>query len=134
MIITVSCYCQDITIHSKTILTRFSPMNFSSCVSSIELSLYTALHYVGKYSCVLVILLSLNVKDFFSVALQACFSGGMFALSSLHIKDQAEKEHNLKVGADLTNTCHESYIRTGTLCLYVSPLPCVYCMCDMFTY
>ena len=62
MIVTVSCYCQDITIHSKTILTRFSPMNFSSCVSSIELSLYTALHYVGKYSCVLGILLSLNVK------------------------------------------------------------------------
>ena len=37
----------------------------------------------------------------------------MFALASLHISDQTQKEHDLKVGADLTNTCHESYIRTG---------------------
>ena len=37
----------------------------------------------------------------------------MFALASMHIDDQAQKEHDLKVGADLTNTCHESYIRTG---------------------
>ena len=38
----------------------------------------------------------------------------MFALASLHVTDSAQKEHNLQVGADLTKTCHESYIRTGT--------------------
>ena len=37
----------------------------------------------------------------------------MFALASLHISDQVEREHHLKIGADITNTCHESYIRTG---------------------
>jgi len=44
----------------------------------------------------------------------ACFAGGMFALSSLHITDPEEMEHHLQIGADLTNTCHESYISTAT--------------------
>ena len=44
----------------------------------------------------------------------ACFAGGMFALSSLHISDPEEREHHLKIGADLTNTCHESYVSTAT--------------------
>jgi len=45
--------------------------------------------------------------------LQACFSGGMYALASKHIADKEEKDRTLKIGADLTSTCHESYARSG---------------------
>ena len=49
----------------------------------------------------------------------------MFALASMHISDQAQKEHDLKVGADLTNTCHESYIRTGKYIHLATRVHCV---------
>ena len=52
----------------------------------------------------------------------ACFVGGMFALGgyyNVHQNkgstgvDKAKNEEFIKLGADVTNTCHESYTRTG---------------------
>ena len=48
-------------------------------------------------------------------ALQGCFSGGMFALTSVHAEPD-QKSHFLEVGKELTKTCHESYARTCELC------------------
>merc|ERR1712137_181670 len=42
-----------------------------------------------------------------------CFSGGMFALGSVNQATSFPTE-DIQLGADLTNTCHESYIRTAT--------------------
>ena len=39
----------------------------------------------------------------------ACFSGGMFALGS---EGSSDPEHYMKLGADITKTCHESYVRS----------------------
>jgi len=43
----------------------------------------------------------------------ACFAGGMFALGAETDATAYPSEH-LQVGADLTETCHESYARTAT--------------------
>ena len=43
----------------------------------------------------------------------ACFSGGMFAMGAQGL-DERRKKHYLDLGAQITNTCHESYIRTAT--------------------
>lgn len=45
----------------------------------------------------------------------ACFSAGMFALGaneSAH--EESRKSHFFQLGADIANTCHESYVRTNT--------------------
>ena len=47
-----------------------------------------------------------------SKILKACFSGGMFALGASGARDNKE-EHYVDLGARITNTCHESYKRTG---------------------
>jgi len=43
----------------------------------------------------------------------ACFAGGLFALGAQSL-ESPEKERITQIGADITNTCHESYIRTDT--------------------
>lgn len=43
----------------------------------------------------------------------ACFAGGMFALGGQSL-NVPEKEHYTELGAEITNTCHESYSRTPT--------------------
>ncbi|KAK2723552.1 mannosyl-oligosaccharide alpha-1,2-mannosidase IA-like [Artemia franciscana] len=43
----------------------------------------------------------------------ACFSGGMFALGSQNLPNSSAARH-LYIGKGLTNTCHESYIRSET--------------------
>jgi mannosyl-oligosaccharide alpha-1,2-mannosidase len=43
----------------------------------------------------------------------ACFAGGLFALGST-VLDSPEREHHLQIGKNLTNTCHESYVRSPT--------------------
>lgn len=42
----------------------------------------------------------------------ACFSGGLIALGAQALPTE-EKIKALKVAEDVTNTCHESYIRTA---------------------
>nr|XP_008118769.1 PREDICTED: mannosyl-oligosaccharide 1,2-alpha-mannosidase IC [Anolis carolinensis] len=43
----------------------------------------------------------------------ACFSGGMIALGAQHAaKEQAQ--HYMELAAEITNTCHESYVRSET--------------------
>jgi mannosyl-oligosaccharide alpha-1,2-mannosidase len=46
----------------------------------------------------------------------ACFSGGLFALSSIYIDDltQIERDNYKHLAIEITNTCHESYVRTAT--------------------
>ena len=44
----------------------------------------------------------------------SCFSGGMFALGSLELTGDRKKDYFLKLGANITDTCHESYRRTAT--------------------
>lgn len=46
----------------------------------------------------------------------ACFSGGLFALTSMYIDelDSGKKTRYENLAKDITNTCHESYIRTAT--------------------
>ncbi|OTF78215.1 hypothetical protein BLA29_014763 [Euroglyphus maynei] len=45
----------------------------------------------------------------------ACFAAGMFALGAKeNAHDERRAEHFLKLGADIAETCHESYIRTKT--------------------
>jgi len=47
----------------------------------------------------------------------ACFAGGMFALGA-HVDPRPpgtpERERDMEIGKNFTNTCHESYIRAGT--------------------
>lgn len=43
----------------------------------------------------------------------ACFSGGMFALGAQTLQNENSKRY-MEIGAGITNTCHESYIRTPT--------------------
>ncbi|XP_074074181.1 mannosyl-oligosaccharide 1,2-alpha-mannosidase IC isoform X1 [Macrotis lagotis] len=43
----------------------------------------------------------------------ACFSGGMIALGA-EDAEMGKKNHYMELAAQITNTCHESYIRTGT--------------------
>lgn len=46
----------------------------------------------------------------------ACFSGGLFALTSQHVDslDESEKENYKRLAKEITHTCHESYIKTAT--------------------
>ena len=46
----------------------------------------------------------------------ACFTGGMFALTSMQIDSltSSERQTYKQLAIDITNTCHESYIRTAT--------------------
>lgn len=46
----------------------------------------------------------------------ACFTGGMFALTAMKVDSlsTSEREDYKKLAADITHTCHESYIRTPT--------------------
>ena len=45
----------------------------------------------------------------------ACFAAGMFALGAKeNAHDEHRAEHFLKLGSDIAETCHESYIRTKT--------------------
>ncbi|XP_037040353.1 mannosyl-oligosaccharide alpha-1,2-mannosidase IA-like [Bradysia coprophila] len=43
----------------------------------------------------------------------ACFAGGMFALGASTQNDENSENH-MKIGEGITNTCHESYVRTAT--------------------
>ena len=43
----------------------------------------------------------------------ACFASGLIALSGQSL-EQKQKQHFLELGAELANTCHESYDRTAT--------------------
>lgn len=42
----------------------------------------------------------------------ACFSGGMIALGAEHAGEE-RKHHYMDLAAEITNTCHESYTRSG---------------------
>jgi mannosyl-oligosaccharide alpha-1,2-mannosidase len=44
----------------------------------------------------------------------ACFSGGLMALTSLHLTDARSSQEYMSLGKNVTNTCHESYIRAGS--------------------
>ena len=46
----------------------------------------------------------------------ACFVGGMFATTSMYVEElySSEREIYRKLAIDITNTCHESYVRTPT--------------------
>lgn len=45
----------------------------------------------------------------------ACFAAGMFGLGAkTNAHDEKNSEKYLKLGGDLANTCHESYVRTAT--------------------
>ena len=46
----------------------------------------------------------------------ACFTGGMFALTAMYVNEltPAQKENYQSLAKGITNTCHESYIRTPT--------------------
>ncbi len=46
----------------------------------------------------------------------ACFSAGMFALTAMEVNTLSakEKQSYKQLAIDITNTCHESYIRTAT--------------------
>ncbi|XP_070620346.1 mannosyl-oligosaccharide 1,2-alpha-mannosidase IC [Erythrolamprus reginae] len=43
----------------------------------------------------------------------ACFSGGMIGLGAEHALEE-QKQHYLDLAGEITNTCHESYIRSDT--------------------
>lgn len=45
----------------------------------------------------------------------ACFSGGLLGLGSQFLTNKPEKQaRHMEIAAGITNTCHESYIRTQT--------------------
>lgn len=46
----------------------------------------------------------------------ACFTGGLFALTAMYADGLANDERFVfrSLAAEITNTCHESYIRTAT--------------------
>ena len=44
----------------------------------------------------------------------ACFSGGMFAMGSLDVTDERRRNYFFQLGANITDTCYESYRRTAT--------------------
>ncbi len=61
-----------------------------------------------------------------TIALLSFNPGGMFALGA-HVDsrdpEQSQKERDMEIGRNFTNTCHESYIRSttkiGTAYLYL---------------
>jgi mannosyl-oligosaccharide alpha-1,2-mannosidase len=46
----------------------------------------------------------------------ACFSGGLFALTSTHVDslDEKTRKKYLDLAKNITNTCHESYVRSSS--------------------
>jgi mannosyl-oligosaccharide alpha-1,2-mannosidase len=46
----------------------------------------------------------------------ACFTGGLFALTSMYVDELSSAERHIfkSLAAEITNTCHESYIKTAT--------------------
>ena len=50
----------------------------------------------------------------FSFFDQACFSGGMYALASVHAINGKSK-HYMDIAKNITRTCRESYVQTGQL-------------------
>jgi mannosyl-oligosaccharide alpha-1,2-mannosidase len=46
----------------------------------------------------------------------ACFVGGLYSLTATHVDTLSEekREYYQTLAKDITNTCHESYIRTPT--------------------
>lgn len=44
----------------------------------------------------------------------ACFTGGLLALTSIHASTVREKDDYMSLAKNVTNTCHESYMRTAT--------------------
>ena len=44
----------------------------------------------------------------------ACFSGGMFSLGALDVRDEQKRNYFFQLGANITDTCHQSYQRTAT--------------------
>ena len=46
-----------------------------------------------------------------SLFLKACFTGGMYALASVHATD-GNTAHYMNIGKNITRTCYESYQRT----------------------
>ena len=50
----------------------------------------------------------------FSFFVQTCFSGGMYALASVHAINGRSK-HYMDIAKNITRTCRESYIQTGQL-------------------
>ena len=46
------------------------------------------------------------------VCVQGCFSGGLYALTSIHAIN-GKSEHYMDLGKKITDTCHESYRQTG---------------------
>ncbi|XP_060113533.1 mannosyl-oligosaccharide 1,2-alpha-mannosidase IC [Heteronotia binoei] len=43
----------------------------------------------------------------------ACFSGGMIALGGQHTTEE-QKQHYMELAAEITRTCHESYVRSDS--------------------
>ncbi|XP_067947803.1 mannosyl-oligosaccharide 1,2-alpha-mannosidase IA-like [Watersipora subatra] len=60
------------------------------------------LKYLGEYK---------NGRTEAKMGHLTCFAGGMFALGAKASEDEA---HYMELGADIANTCHESYTRTAT--------------------
>jgi len=48
-----------------------------------------------------------------NVFMQACFAGGLYGLGSRTLKNQYSEKY-MEVAEGITNTCHESYIRSYT--------------------
>lgn len=46
----------------------------------------------------------------------ACFAGGLFGLTAITVNELSEEKRNMykEMALDITNTCHESYIRSAT--------------------
>ena len=44
----------------------------------------------------------------------ACFIGGMFGLTAANTNVTSTKAHYFKLAADISYTCHESYVRSAT--------------------
>ncbi|EDV24955.1 uncharacterized protein TRIADDRAFT_25192 [Trichoplax adhaerens] len=44
----------------------------------------------------------------------ACFAGGMFALGGYNHPDPAKGKEQVRLGAEITSSCHETYIKSAT--------------------
>lgn len=49
----------------------------------------------------------------------ACFIVGLLALEALNENDVKRRSDTLKLAEEIANTCHESYIRTGNVFVFL---------------
>ena len=64
------------------------------------------------HDCIIYYVVFLSLILVYFLHIQACFTPGMFLLGA---KGSKNEKHFINLAAEIANTCHESYRKTGNL-------------------